>query len=148
MNTTKVKLINIFIVIAVLLTAFQLILAFGISSTNAGNLWEMQEGMQSEIGDKAFGQSGTPKDIRLVVAGFIRVFLGILGIVFTILVMAAGYMWMTAGGNDEQVNKAKSQLTRAVIGLIVILMAWFIASFAVGCLSDITSDNFFDNICP
>jgi len=59
----------------------------------------------------------------------ISVALSILGIIFIFIVILAGYKWMTAQGNEAEVTKAKDSMTRAVIGLIVILSSYAIWSF-------------------
>jgi len=43
-------------------------------------------------------------------------------------------LWMSAGGNEDQVKKAKQWLKNAVIGLALILAAYAIADFAVSYL--------------
>jgi hypothetical protein len=70
-------------------------------------------------------------DIRLVVARIIRVALGLLGIIMVVLIMYGGYLWMTAGGNGDQVDKAKKVLTNAAIGLAIILSAYAIVAFVM-----------------
>ena len=40
-------------------------------------------------------------DIRLIIARIIRVALSLVGIILVVLMIYAGYLWMTAGGNDE-----------------------------------------------
>ncbi|MEA3398206.1 MAG: hypothetical protein U9R06_00480 [Patescibacteria group bacterium] len=62
-------------------------------------------------------------------ANLIKVFLGILGVVFIILVIVAGFNWMTAGGDEEKVKKAKQMIQRAIIGLIIIALAYSITYF-------------------
>jgi hypothetical protein len=73
-------------------------------------------------------------DIRLVVANIIRVAFGLLGIVFLVLVLYAGFLWMTAGGNDEQIGSAKKMLTNGIIGLVIMLSAYGIVSFVISKL--------------
>lgn len=63
--------------------------------------------------------------IALVVQGF----LGLLGIIFLILIITAGYNWMTAGGDEEKIKKAKDMIQRAIIGLIIIIAAYAITYF-------------------
>ena len=77
-------------------------------------------------------------DIRLVIARIIRVALGLLGIVALVLILYGGYVWMTAGGNEENIQKAKKILMNAAIGLIIILCAYAIASFVINALSKAT----------
>ena len=55
--------------------------------------------------------------------------LSFLGVIFLILTIAGGIMWMTAGGNTEQVAKARKLITSAVIGLIIVFAAYALTSF-------------------
>lgn len=95
----------------------------------SADLWSDQEGMTSDIGPKAFGNAGAPKDIREVVANVISVFLGLLGIMFLALIVLAGYKWMMAQGDSSKVDEAKDQLRTSTIGLAIILAAWGITTF-------------------
>lgn len=80
-------------------------------------------------------------DIRLVVARIIRVALGLVGIVVLGLVLYGGFLWMTAGGNEEQIATAKKVLLNATIGLAIILSAFAIVSFIIKQLVDATTGN-------
>lgn len=79
------------------------------------------------------GTGGTlvDSDPRLIAARVINVILGVLGTIATVLVFYAGFLWMTAAGNDEQITKAKSIMSAAVIGLVVILASYSISTFFV-----------------
>ena len=55
--------------------------------------------------------------------------LSLLGIIFLIITILAGYKWMTASGNEAEVEKAKDSIKRAVIGLLVTVSAWAIWFF-------------------
>jgi excisionase family DNA binding protein len=46
-------------------------------------------------------------DIRLFIARIIRIALGFLGTIMFVLMLYGGFLWMTAGGNSEQIDKAK-----------------------------------------
>jgi len=74
------------------------------------------------------------QDIRIIIAKIIRVILGFLGIIAVFLIMYAGWLWMTSEGNEEKIEQAKRILTNAVIGLIIILSAFAIASFILNGL--------------
>ncbi|OGH88009.1 MAG: hypothetical protein A3J93_02455 [Candidatus Magasanikbacteria bacterium RIFOXYC2_FULL_42_28] len=87
-----------------------------------------------QLGAAGTGAGYTPADVkdpRQIVANIIRVALEFLGMLFFVFTLYAGFLWMTAGGNDEQVTKAKSLLTQAVIGLAIILSAYSITLFAI-----------------
>ena len=57
----------------------------------------------------------------------IQAFLGLLGVIFLVLIIYAGFNWMTAQGEEEKVTKAKDTLTRAVIGVIITIAAYAIS---------------------
>jgi hypothetical protein len=64
-----------------------------------------------------------------VIPAIIGVFLGLLGIIFVILIIYAGYNWMTAAGDSDKVDKAKETLQRAIIGLVITVSAYAITYF-------------------
>ena len=68
-------------------------------------------------------------DIGELIAGIIQVILGLLAIIFLILTIYAGFRWMTSAGNEEAISKAKSTITAAIIGLVVVLAAYAITYF-------------------
>ncbi len=76
-------------------------------------------------------QQGVNTDLRIIVAKIIKQFMSLLGTIAVILIIYAGYLWMTASGNEEQISKAKKIILNATIGLIIIMMAWTIAAFVV-----------------
>lgn len=79
------------------------------------------------------------QDVRTTIATIIRVLLGLLGIIAIVLVLAGGFMWMTAGGDEEKAGKARSLLAAGAIGLIIILSAFAIAQFVVGQIETATT---------
>lgn len=73
-----------------------------------------------------FSQSTT---IGEVVQMAIEGFLGLLAVIFVILMILAGYNWMTAGGDEQKVTKAKDTIRAAIIGLVIIVAAYAITFF-------------------
>ncbi|MBI2051084.1 MAG: hypothetical protein HYT31_04795 [Parcubacteria group bacterium] len=74
---------------------------------------------------------GKEDDLKGTLATVINIALGFLGIIAVIIVMFGGFKWMTAAGNEEQVGEARKLIVGGVVGLLVIFMAWAIASFVV-----------------
>lgn len=64
-----------------------------------------------------------------LVGRFIGIFLGILGIIFTVLFVYAGYLWFTAQGDAAALTKSKDIMMRAVIGLVIVVGAYVITYF-------------------
>lgn len=79
--------------------------------------------------------SGTPLEgkgeIPIVVGTIIQVILGIIGIIFLVLLIYGGFVWGTAAGDSAKVQKAKSIIIAAVIGLVIIIAAYAITTFAL-----------------
>ncbi len=73
------------------------------------------------------------------VGQIINVLLGFLGVIAVILILVAGFKWMTAAGNEEKVGEAKKLLGAGVVGLVIILAAFAIAAFVIGELSTATT---------
>ncbi len=103
--------------------------------------------MGSAIGDqtnnftKTAGFS-TTMEAEDIVATIIKLALGLLGIIFVVLMILSGYQWMTAGGNEDTIKKAKSRITSAIIGLVIVLFAYGITAFIFNNLpSNVTGNS-------
>ncbi len=59
----------------------------------------------------------------------IGVILSFVGVLFLILMIYAGILWMTASGNEQQVAKAKGLLMNAVIGIVIVFSAYALTTF-------------------
>lgn len=86
------------------------------------------------VGEAAGMQTETP--LAEIIGSIIRIFLGLLGIVLLIIIIYAGWLWMTAGGDAEQIEKAKKWITNGVIGLIICLFAYSIVTFIINKLAE------------
>lgn len=85
-------------------------------------------------------QADVPKaELTTVIASFIKMALGFVGIILIILILFAGFKWMTAGGDGGEVTKAKDMLKNAIIGLVIIVLAYSIANFVTKKLTESVS---------
>ncbi|MBU0597986.1 pilin [Patescibacteria group bacterium] len=71
-------------------------------------------------------------DLESTIVNVVQWVLGFLGLVAVIFILYGGFIWLTSGGNEEKVAKAKKIISGAVVGLIIILLAWAIVIFVVG----------------
>jgi len=98
-------------------------------------------------GDYGIGSDSTFSDIDInksndlkgTIANIINIVLGFLGIIAVILILAGGFKWMTAAGNEDQISSAKQMIIQATIGLVIIFAAWAIASFVITGLGNATA---------
>jgi hypothetical protein len=56
------------------------------------------------------------------------------GIVCVLVIIVAGFFYVTSAGNAATIKKAKDAILGAVIGLVVIMMAFAITAFVIGRL--------------
>jgi len=73
--------------------------------------------------------------------------LGLLGLIAVVIIIYAGFLWMTAGGNANQVDKAKKWLINGVIGLTIILLSFAITSYVFSVLNKITGNEIYGQPC-
>lgn len=86
--------------------------------------------------------------VSKLVSGTITLVFIAAALVFFFMLVAGGIKWMMAGGDKEKAGEARSQLTSALIGLIVIFLAWAISRllgilFGVDILGGFTLPEFF-----
>lgn len=74
--------------------------------------------------------TGQPS-ISAVTAGIINTLLSIVGALAVVLIIYAGFLWMTSAGNEEKISTAKKLLAGSVVGLLIIFSAYAIALFVV-----------------
>lgn len=74
-----------------------------------------------------------------VIGRVINVVLGFLGIVLLALFLYAGFLWMTAQGEEKQVIKAKQLLLQAVVGYFIIGTAYALTSFVLSQLAFVST---------
>ena len=119
------------LVLIVLVSLANLCLAAAVSPLK-DNAVEINKQVKALAGDEGAGfDTSNTMDITNIVGNFITGFLALLGIIFIVLIILAGYNWMTAAGDEEKVNKAKDTLARAIIGLVITVGAYAISQFVM-----------------
>jgi len=116
--------------------SFLLLIVIGASFLATGQIGQAQTG---DIFDPDNYLSETPlptEDIRIIVLNFVRVGLGVVGIIFFIFILYGGFIWMTAAGSVEKESRARKIIINAVIGLIIMFMALAITTFVMNVLNE------------
>jgi len=78
-------------------------------------------------------------DIKLIIVNIIRILLGFLALLALIIVLYGGFKWMTSGGNEENISKAKKILINGAIGLVIILASYSIVTFIFNMMEEAMS---------
>ncbi|PIS05026.1 MAG: hypothetical protein COT81_03335 [Candidatus Buchananbacteria bacterium CG10_big_fil_rev_8_21_14_0_10_42_9] len=68
-------------------------------------------------------------DIRETILRIVQVALGFLGTLAVLIVLYAGFLWMTSGGDESRIQQAKDYLRNGLIGLVIILTSFGIVTF-------------------
>jgi len=119
--------ILLLLVISVLL--FGLFLPVLAQKSEVGNQSDTLKQLE-QVGTQT-GLKGSTTDLPTIIGKIIKIALSWLGIIALLLVIAGGFMWMTSGGNEDKIKKAKSLMINAFIGLAIILLSYVIAHFVI-----------------
>jgi len=71
------------------------------------------------------------QDPREMAVNIIKFFLTFLGIIAVAVILYGGFVWLTAGGNDDRVGKAKKLIVAGIIGLIIVISAFAIVQWII-----------------
>jgi len=63
--------------------------------------------------------------------GLLDWLIGILSVVFALMVMVAGFNLVTSTGNTAAKEKAKSMITNAFVGFVIVLAAWLLIDYGM-----------------
>lgn len=121
MSSKKIK----FIIIPVLVFLFSCFLA--VNTSSAASLWD-------NISCKEEGDC-TLNDFAQLGINVTNMILGIVGSLALLFFIYGGLMMIISSGKSEAVQKAKTILTNAVIGLVIVFTSWVIINFAVTILT-------------
>jgi hypothetical protein len=77
------------------------------------------------------GSFNNTVSINSMAGDIIQLALSILGVLFVVFMIHAGYLWLTAAGNEQRVDKAKKIIFESIIGLVIVIAAYAITYFIV-----------------
>lgn len=97
---------------------------------------DISKGLKA-AGGTAYEKS-TP-DIAVVIGILVNAALGLLGALLLVYLIMAGFLWMTAGGDDTKVKKARDMIKNAVIGIVIIAASMAIATTVLTALGPIAT---------
>ena len=78
------------------------------------------------------------QDLRVTIMKIIQVLFWFLGVVSVLIILYAGWKWMTSGGDPQKIDDAKRTLVNAALGLLVIFSAFAIVTFIIQMLTGAT----------
>ena len=105
--------------VLILLPGISFAAGLGDASTNLG-----------AAGSKA-GVTENDQSLSAIIGIGINTALAFVGLIFMVLMIYAGYLWMTARGEEEPVKKAQKIITACIIGLVLVVSAYTITNLVV-----------------
>ena len=114
-----------------ILNALTTLIITGIFSLQTASAQFLTDTTGMSEASKAVADNAHYSNIRIedVMARIIQIILSFLSIIFIIVIITAGFRWMTANGNEEHIQKAQHLIKAAIIGLIITLMTYSVTYF-------------------
>lgn len=136
-NYYSMKTFKIFIICILIILGFQASSFLALAQSYDFNA---NSGLSSAAQNAGY-ETSPEKNVEFYMSQIITIILSVLGVVFLILIIYGGLIWMTAAGNEEKAKKAKELITEAMIGLIIVLAAYAISYFIIGRLIGASLNN-------
>lgn len=77
------------------------------------------------------GKAEGTDTVNGVITTIIDIFSVVVGVVAVIMIIVAGFKYITSGGDSSKVSSAKTTLIYALVGLVIVALAQFIANFVL-----------------
>ena len=78
-------------------------------------------------------------NIPKFIAEFLRVIVMVALPIISLAIVYSGFLFVWARGNDSELQRAKRNFLYVIVGTILILGAWVIATLIAGTVSEITT---------
>ncbi len=90
-----------------------------------------QSGLGAAANSAGYETGASASSFDSIISTLIYVIISFVGVIFFILLLYGGFIWMTAQGNDAQVKKATGIITNSIIGLAIAMSAYAISYFLI-----------------
>jgi|GEM_PF-869369 len=69
------------------------------------------------------------KALEIIFSNILSVVTTLAGIAVLIVLISGGFNWMTSGGDPKKAESARNTITYAIVGIILMIIAWLILRF-------------------
>ena len=102
-------------------------------------IWPLTTSAVDSVNPLANLKGATPDllqkgNIYQVTGQVVQGVLGFIGVLFIVMIIYGGFVWMTAGGDSGKVQKAKDTIIKATIGIVIILSSYIIVFYIISKL--------------
>ncbi len=91
-----------------------------------------QPGANGKISACQIGINDPVTNTNNLVSGILTPVYSWAGVICIIIIIVAGYFYVTSSGNAAKVKRAKDAIVGAIIGLVIIMLAFVITQFVIG----------------
>ena len=129
MNSFRTLIQKIIVVSA----SFALVFSFSMpafAALNAGNT-----GLSAAAPSSLSHTCTSASCLADIIGRFLNIALSLVGVILVCLLLWAGFLWMTAGGEEDKVKKAKGMIANAAAGIVIIALAYAVTGFVIDSLS-------------
>jgi uncharacterized membrane protein len=139
----KNKLIIVIATLALLLPILLPMPAYAAVCNNIGN--NIASGVNATRGGTSAnsvtcGSGGSiTTGVKSLAAKVVNIFSIIVGIVSVIMIIYAGFKYVTSGGESNSVSSAKNTLIYAIIGIIVVVLAQLIVHYVLNTANSVAA---------
>lgn len=118
----------------------RLIIAIALLFSSVGGVFVYQHALavdltppvcQQHPGAAACAKVGSENPLNHVLKVATDIVAVLTGLAAVILIIAGGFSMITSGGNTEATTNARKRIISAIIGLLIVAMAWTIINFAI-----------------
>lgn len=113
------------------------VMPFTIQSAQAANPLSLPTPKQTSLNGTNTSITGTISDLAIRVINITFLIAGILAVLY---LLWSGVQYITAGGNADRVGNARKGIINAVIGIVVIMAAYFIIRLATSTRNEFDKD--------
>ncbi|MBN1494994.1 hypothetical protein JW911_04650 [Candidatus Peregrinibacteria bacterium] len=113
---------------------FQALLFLGVTSLLLlafGNIAFAQLIQQGDVPSNIASATGGEGSIRSLILRIVDFFLLFLGLIAVIMIIYGGITYVTAGGKEEAVGKAKKIIMYAIIGIVIVLISFALVNTVI-----------------
>ena len=82
-------------------------------------------------------QPGQPQTVNDLILRIINIILMVAAVIAILFIVIGGFRYITSNGNEEQAGKGRSTLVNAIIGLIIIILAYTIVRVVVNTATQV-----------
>jgi len=99
---------------------------------------DFKSGLNTASSGAGFATNG---DLATYITSAIKTIIGFVALLFIIMIITAGFRWMTAGGNKDSIEKAKTTIKNAIIGVVVVMLSYVIVNTAYNIIQGQGADD-------